>query len=687
MNVKKKWGTEKGFQPFVILMVFQPRPLLVKRLLIAAGSLVLLVALIVFGFATFIQSDYLKAKLSTAGSSKLGRELVIDGPLDIDWRWSGTRIHAQDVRISNMPDAKDPNMLEIAQLDLTFKPLKFLFGRLELPNVVLTEPTLILERAADGKANWDFPALTSGKAAAETVIPNDRHDFPIIGEIKITDGHVIVRDALNDLNIDLKLSSLSGSGKDKDDAFILEGTGTLSDRALTIKASGGSLLNLRDSSKDYPLTADISMDDTYVKINGTFKDPLRMKGVDADLALKGTNLANLYHMTGIPLPPTPAYIVNGHLNKTGDMWTFDIPDGKIGNSPVAAKGTYDVSGERGFLKAEIASSKMYLDDLGGFIGLKPRGNETVTPSNKLFPDVPINLTRLRNSDLNVHLKADSLVAKGWPLQSLDVVFDLDEGLLKLDPIDAGIAGGTMKGSITLNGREDVPHVATDLMLRRLSVKQFFGDTRFESLSAGRFGGRIKLEGDGKSLAEVLADSNGRLSALMAGGQVSLMIVEAAGLDIAQFTPLLLGSDKTTNVRCAIGDFAVSKGVLNSDIFVFDTTDSNIEGSALIDLRTESIDAEVEAHPKDNSILAARTPLTIKGPLKKPNIGIAPGKLAAKGAGAALLAVLNPLAAVIPFIDPGDGEDTDCRGLIREVRARYGGDIAGPTPAEAPVKAQ
>lgn len=668
-------------------MLFPSHPHLEKRLLIALGGLVAFVALFMFGFATFIQSDYLKAKLSTAGSSKLGRELVIDGPLNIDWHWGGTTVNARGVRISNVPGSKDPNMLEIEALDFTIKPIKFLFGRLELPRVIITAPTLILERGEDGKANWDFPTLTSGKAAAETVVPSDRHDFPIIGEIKITDGHVILRDDLKDLNMDLKLSSLSGSGADKDDAFQLEGSGMLSERPLTIKATGGSLFSLRDTGKDYPLIADIEMGDTFVKINGTFKDPLRMTGVDADLSLKGVNLANLYYLTGIPFPPTPAYSVNGHLNRKGDMWSFDVPDGKIGNSPVVAKGTYDISGDRGFLKAEILSSKMHLDDLGGFIGLKPRGNETVTPSGKLFPDVPINLKRLRNSDLNVHLKADSLIATGWPLQSLDVVFDLDEGLLTLDPIDAGIAGGTMKGSITLDGRKDVPHVAMDLMLRRLSVKEFFGDTRFESLSSGRFGGRIKLEGDGSSLAEVLADSNGRLSALMAGGQVSLMLVEAAGLDIAQFTPLLLGSDKTTRVRCAVGDFAVSKGVLNSDIFVFDTTDTNIEGKALIDLRTETIDAELEAHPKDTSLMAARTPLTLKGPLKKPRIGIAPGELAAKSAGAALLAILNPLAAVIPFIDPGDGEDTDCRAMIREVRARYGGDIAGPTPSEAPVKAK
>ena len=42
-----------------------------------------------------------------------------------------------------------------------------------------------------------------------------------------------------------------------------------------------------------------------------------------------------------------------------------------------------------------------------------------------------------------------------------------------------------------------------------------------------------------------------------------------------------------------------------------------------------------------------------------------------------------LAAIIPFVETGGGEDTDCRGLIQQVRARYNGDIPGPTASDAP----
>jgi len=77
---------------------------------------------------------------------------------------------------------------------------------------------------------------------------------------------------------------------------------------------------------------------------------------------------------------------------------------------------------------------------------------------------------------------------------------------------------------------------------------------------------------------------------------------------------------------------------------------------------------------------------LSGPLKKPRVGIEPSGLAARAGGAAVLALLNPLAAIIPFIEMGGGEDSDCRGLIQEVRGKYNGNLPGPAASEAPAKA-
>jgi AsmA family protein len=73
---------------------------------------------------------------------------------------------------------------------------------------------------------------------------------------------------------------------------------------------------------------------------------------------------------------------------------------------------------------------------------------------------------------------------------------LDKGILRLDPLNFGVADGTISGNLVLDGQNKISHVESDLLIKRLSMKQFFNDPEFEALSAGHFGGQLKLKGRG-----------------------------------------------------------------------------------------------------------------------------------------------------------------------------------------------
>jgi uncharacterized protein involved in outer membrane biogenesis len=271
--------------------------------------------------------------------------------------------------------------------------------------------------------------------------------------------------------------------------------------------------------------------------------------------------------------------------------------------------------------------------------------------------------------MNVRLKANQIKAPDLPINNLDLGFNIRNGVLSMEPFSFGVASGDISGSLILDGQTDIPTVQSDLLLKRLSFKQFFANTQFEALSAGYFGGRLQLKGSGGSLAEVLADSNGRITLMMSGGTISLLIVDAAGLNLGQAVPLLLGKDQSTQIRCAIADFKVNNGLLASEVFVLDTSDAKIAGVMHINLKDEALSAQVEADPKEFSLLSARTPITVSGTLKHPSIGLDPKELALRGTSAAVLGVfLSPLAAIIPFIELGLGTDSDCGALIQQTRS-------------------
>ena len=70
------------------------------------------------------------------------------------------------------------------------------------------------------------------------------------------------------------------------------------------------------------------------------------------------------------------------------------------------------------------------------------------------------------------------------------------------------------------------------------------------------------------------------------------------------------------------------------------------------MKSEALDLRAVVSPKDFSLFALRTPIHVRGTLAKPSVALEPGKLAGKAGAAVLLSLLNPLAAIIPFVDPG-----------------------------------
>ncbi|HEX3141691.1 MAG TPA: AsmA family protein, partial [Rhizobacter sp.] len=89
----------------------------------------------------------------------------------------------------------------------------------------------------------------------------------------------------------------------------------------------------------------------------------------------------------------------------------------------------------------------------------------------------------------------------------------------------------------------------------------------------------------------------------------------------------------------------------------------------VSLKDESLDLRLVVAPKDFSLMSLRSPLRVKGPFKAPHVSVEKGPIATKVGAAVLLSLLNPLAALIPFIDPGSGDsDADnCPQMLERAR--------------------
>ena len=79
---------------------------------------------------------------------------------------------------------------------------------------------------------------------------------------------------------------------------------------------------------------------------------------------------------------------------------------------------------------------------------------------------------------------------------------------------------------------------------------------------------------------------------------------------------------------------------------------------------------IQGKPKKPGIGHTRLAVTISGPLTSPSVDVDPSEILVRGAlalGAGLL--LGPAAAILPFIDLGMAEDSDCLKWVVEAEQK------------------
>jgi uncharacterized protein involved in outer membrane biogenesis len=132
---------------------------------------------------------------------------------------------------------------------------------------------------------------------------------------------------------------------------------------------------------------------------------------------------------------------------------------------------------------------------------------------------------------------------------------------------------------------------------------------------------------------------------------------------------LSGDTSNTNLRCAVASFDARNGVMTSNNLLIDTDPVRLEGGGTINLRDETLDMQMQGKPKNFQLMRVRAPITISGSLAHPTLGVKAGAAVAQGGIAAALGFINPLAAILAFVDPGLAKDANCGPLLADAKAK------------------
>ncbi len=629
------------------------------------GTLAFLVAAVVLA-ALVLPWNWLRGPLERRAGDAVARSVAIDGPLSVHLGLT-TRVEVDDVRIANTPWASRPNMLQIKRFIVSVYLPSLLNGPLVLPDLRLNDADIDLEKNDQGEANWHF-ANPKAKAVKTVAIPKNRTQVPVIEHIVIDHSRLTYKDPARKIDLDSQVNTALG-GDPEHQRVRLAGHGNFEGEQFRLALEGGSILSLRNKSEPYPVRVEAHIGETTGGIDGTVTDPLQLAGFDVEMQLNGEDLGEIFPIFGIPLPHTRPYSLRGRLSRQGDTWTFHDFAGRVGNSDVEGNLSLIPRKPRPKLTATLKSQTIDIKDLSGFLGAKPGHEEQAAPPGRILPNTPFNLDKLRAMDMDIHFDGNRLLAPHLPIDHLKAALSLKDGRAALDPISFAMARGDVAGTIEVDAGQPVPAVKFNLNLGQIKMHDFFEKTPFANEISGTIGGRVDLAGRGDSTAAVLANSNGRLSLFMGGGSFSDLVVRLIGLDISKALGIVVTKDKPVGVRCLVADFAVNQGLAKADTMVLDTVPSTITGQGNVNLADETIDLKLSAHPKQPSLIKARSDIYIRGTFKNPSAGLNPASLAAQGGAAAVLgALLTPLGALLPFIDLGLGKDSPCQQLIQEAKS-------------------
>jgi uncharacterized protein involved in outer membrane biogenesis len=634
--------------------------------LLAAG--VLLGLLVVFIILIW-DWNWFKKPVERRISAATGRAFHIDGDLSVKLDWWTPRISFERITLGNLPGNPEPQMAsaDLLQFRLHLKPLLFQHD-VELSDVKLVRPNLLLEKNRAGIPNWIFP--------------KGKNDFPKINQLSVDAGKLAYRNPQRrtDMHFDVR----SGApGKDaRLAALVFSGGGKYVGNAVELEGRVDSPLALKDAARPYRIKAKGHAGPTYATADGFLIAPLQFKGFDLKFGLSGPDLALLFPLTGIATPDTPPYRLLGQLKHEKDVWEYRDFSGVVGDSDLSGDARFLTGRARPKLIADLVSRRLDFDDLGGFIGRAPQtgGGESASPEQKAqrarqmasartLPDAPFHLEKIRSMDADVKLRARHIETRRLPIEAMNAHLFVDDGVLRLDPLDFSAAAGQVRSRIRMDARGKVIATNATLHAEGLSLPKMFPGWEITEDSTGRIGGNLSLSGSGNSVARMLATSSGQVNARMGQGKISNLLMEKAGIDIQEIIKFMITKDRTIPVRCAFGEFDVKGGVMSSRALAFDTTDTVILGDGTISLRDESLDLRLKALPKDHSFLALRAPLMLTGSFKDPEFHPDTKKITLRAVAAAVLATITPPAALIATYETGPGKDVSCRPSEKFAKAQ------------------
>jgi AsmA protein len=499
----------------------------IKRVGLAVASLLGAGLALLFILSIVIPADTVRDAVKAQIRSVTGLDPVLRGDVSVSLFPTGS-VRFNDVSLG---DSTGAPALSAQQLVVRLRFLPFLFGRIEIADVTLVRPTIMIAFASDGSSNWAGHIGTLAQAL--TPSPDRIKSF---SEIRITEGTAIIRDeayriveTLNHLEFALAWPSISrtfaATGQFNWNGQLFDGSLSLSDflAALTGERTG---VRVRLTGAPLKFAFDGNM---------SSRPTLRVEGV---LAADAPSLRDALSWSAATDRPTPGgafqrFALKAQTTVVGRNIALSKVNLELDGNAGEGVLTYVADGRR-TLQGTLAVERLNLTPYMSAFRL--------LNAERGWSRLPLELDALGGMDVDLRISAARVTLDGFNLGQTAVAANLRAGNLTLAIGESQAFGGIIKGSLALAKSTAGADLQAQLQFTEVMLDQtldaFFGVRRIE----GRGDIAVAVASSGGSIYDLAKAMNGTVTMASHKGSISGFNVEQS-LKRLERNPLAVrGSD-------------------------------------------------------------------------------------------------------------------------------------------------
>ena len=649
-----------------------------RRWIYAAMAIPVVVVAAAAAAALSFEPNSQKERIVEAVRRATGRELTLAGPIRLGWSFTPV-LEAEDVSFANMAGGTRPAMATAARMEARLRLWPLLSHEVELAQVTLVRPDILIETDAAGRGNWQFDRPSTAAASAPSPETPGVRARAVVDSLRIENGRLTWHDGATGRTIvaDVPQATLDGGGG----PLRLVAAAELAGTSVTLDAQLGTIAQL-SAPGAWPVTVVARLGDAALDLKGT-ADPTartltgRVEASVPDLARLGAVLqapgwlplhdihlaASLPAAGGMPQDVSlqlgaadlGRLMPGASLGKLSLTWPAGQParlqaDGMFAGDPwhvssglvpagagAALRGlgvssaVGDLAGDvavsvspRPAVRGTLVSTRINLDAIRAApqpaVATPGPPQPAPVASSRVFSDIPLPWAALRRGDADLQLTIATLHAAGADYRDVTVHVVLQDGVLRVDPASLQAPEGRIVFSASADARQAPPPVAVTVRSAAFAIDPLIQALGLPGGSAGTAELDLVLHAAGATPHALASSLDGHVGIALVDGEVSNAALSAALGDVLRSAGARLDTAGRSPVRCLAVRADAQSGQVTLAALKLDTSRLSLDGGGAVNLADETVALRLRPLLRLGGA-GVSAPLRLDGTLRHPAVAL------------------------------------------------------------------